>query len=290
VAILRPVASAIDAGPISSMDEMIIHLAGVPRRHPAALQVAHVGFLPAKRYRVRHGFRSCNFSLVLAGHGTFAWQGRTIEVHAPCVLTQWPGVPCDYGPESTWDELFLIYPAASAPALRACGFLDEQRPLWHLGSNQLPPLILELRRLCGQAPVPADRIDRVCERIILESLLAAKPGGAPTDAIARIRALVEADCLREHDFAALARAEGLSYPHFRRLWRQAVGAPPERFRSGLRMALACRLLVEGDAPIAAVARQVGYPDPLHFARRFRAVMGEAPTGWRNRFADLRLNR
>jgi AraC-like DNA-binding protein len=265
------------------MDGMIIHTDRAPRHHPSPLPVAHVGFLPAKRYRVRHGFRSCNFSFILAGQGTFAWQGRTLEVRAPCVLTQRPGVPCDYGPLGTWDELFLIYPAATEPALRACGFIDPDRGLWHLGPNQLHPLILELKRLCGQAPLPADRIDRVCERLVLESLLAAKAPSAPGDAVARIRALVEADCLAEHDFQALAEAEGLSFPHFRRLWRSAVGAPPERFRSGLRIALACRLLVEGEEPISAVARSVGFPDQLHFARRFRQLVGEAPSAYRERY-------
>jgi AraC-like DNA-binding protein len=265
------------------MDGMIIHTDRAPRHHPSPLPVAHVGFLPAKRYHVRHGFRSCNFSFILAGQGTFSWQGRTLEVRAPCVLTQRPGIPCDYGPLGTWDELFLIYPAATEPALRACGFIDPDRGLWNLGPNQLHPLILELKRLCGQAPLPADRIDRVCERLVLESLLAAKAPSAQGDAVARIRALVEADCLAEHDFQALAEAEGLSFPHFRRLWRSAVGAPPERFRSGLRIALACRLLVEGDEPISAVARSIGFPDQLHFARRFRQLVGEAPSAYRERY-------
>ena len=262
---------------------LIVHLAGAPRRYPATLQVAHVGFLPTKRYRVRHGFRSCNFSFILAGHGTFMWKGKSIEVRAPCVLTQRPGVPCDYGPVGTWDELFLIYPAACEAVFNANGFLDHQRPLWHLGPNQLHPLLLELRRLCGQATPSADRIDRVCERLILESLYAAKATDAPIDAVARVRALVEADCQREYDFAALAKAEGLSYPHFCRLWRQAVGVPPERFRSSLRMAQACRMLVEGVVTIGEVARIVGFPDPMHFARRFRALVGDTPTSYRARF-------
>lgn len=184
--------------------------------------------------------------------------------------------------------MFLIYPATSEAALIRAGLLDPERPLWHLGPNQLNPLVLELRRLCGESPIPADRIDRVCERLVLESLLAAKPSGAPLDAIARIRAVVEADCLREHDFTALARTEGLSYPHFRRLWRQAVGLPPERFRSGLRMAHACRMLSQGDAGMADIARAVGFADPLHFSRRFRQLIGEPPTSWRKRFAVLRL--
>jgi AraC-like DNA-binding protein len=264
------------------MDDLIIHLDRQPRRHPAALPVAHVGFLAAKRYRVRHGFRSCNFSVILAGRGDYRWQGRAIEVRAPCVLTQRPGQPCDYGPDGAWDEVF-IHPAASAERLAAMGFMDPARPVWQIGPNQLQPLLHELRRLCAATPPDADRIDRVCERLVLESLLAAESGGSPRDAVARIRALVEADCLREHDFAALAAGEGLSFPHFRRLWRRAVGEPPERFRSRLRMALACRLLTEGGAPIQQVAAAVGFPDSLHFARRFRQLVGEPPSAYRGRY-------
>ena len=265
------------------MDDLITHLDRQPRHHPSPLPVAHVGFLPGKRYRVKHGFRSCNFSFVLAGRGSFLWQGRQLEVRAPCVITQWPGMPCDYGPEGSWDELFLIYPATTEEQLRRCGFLDRERPLWHLGPNQLQPLLLELRALCGTTPPPADRIDRVCERLVLESLLAAKAGSAPQDAIARIRALIEADCLTGRDFRALARAENLSFPHFRRLWKRGVGMPPERFRAGLIMSLACRQLVEGDAAVRDIARSLGFPDPLHFARRFRQLVGEPPTAYRERY-------
>jgi AraC-like DNA-binding protein len=262
---------------------MIIHCDRHPRRHPAALAVAHVGFLPGKRYRVRHGFRSCNFSFILAGRGTFLWQGRQHPVSAPCVLAQWPGLECDYGPQGAWDEIFLIYPAAAQGELERVGFLDRQRPFWHLGANALHPQVAELRQLAMQQPPPVDRLDRVCERLVLESLLAAQPAGQPADAVALVRARIEADPLAEHDVESLARAEGLSLPHFRRLWLRALGCPPARYQARLRMAAACRLLATSEDTVEAVARAVGFPDPLHFSRRFRALVGEAPTAYRRRY-------
>jgi AraC family transcriptional regulator of arabinose operon len=69
-----------------------------------------------------------------------------------------------------------------------------------------------------------------------------------------------------------------------------VGTPPERFHSGLRMALACRMLSQGDTGMADIARAVGFADPLHFSRRFRQFIGEPPTNWRKRFAVLGLGR
>jgi AraC-like DNA-binding protein len=265
------------------MDEMIIHLAAEPRRHPATLPVAHLGWLPAKRNRIRHAFRSWNYSFILAGTGTYRSGSSLQNVRAPCVLTQTPGQACDYGPERTWDEMFLIYRADAGPRLAAMGFHDPARPLWHVGPNRLTPLLLELRELVRCVPLAAavDRIDRTCERLLLESLLSASAEDAGGDAaIARIRAQVDADGVAEHDFAALARGEGLSYPHFRRRWLAAVGSPPERYRTGLRMAQACRLLVEGEAPIAQIARATGFTDPLHFSRRFRACQGISPGAYR----------
>lgn len=265
------------------MDEMIIHLAAEPRRYPAALPVAHLGWLPAKRNRIRHAFRSWNFSFVLAGTGSYRSGNTLLPVRAPCVLTQAPGQTCDYGPERTWTELFLIYRADAGPRLAAMGFYEPSRPLWHIGPNRLAPLLLELRELVRTTPLASavDRIDHTCERILLESLLSARPDDAHGDAaIARIRALVDADCVTEHDFTALAHGEGLSVPHFRRRWVAAVGSPPERYRTGLRLAQACRLLVEGDAPISAIAHATGFSDPLHFSRRFRAGLGVSPGAYR----------
>lgn len=262
---------------------MIIHLAAEARRFPSPLPVAHLGWLPGKRNRIRHAFRSWNFSFVLAGSGTYRWNGELLPVRAPCVLTQSPGQACDYGPERSWDELFLIYRADAGPRLAAMGFADPARPVWHLGPNRLAPLLLELRELVRTVPLAAaaDRIDRTCERLVLESLLSARSDRDDGDAaIARIRAQVDADCVSGRDFAALARGEGLSYPHFRRRWAAAVGCPPERYRTGLRMAQACRLLVEGDEPVAAVARATGFADPLHFSRRFRACLGTSPVAYR----------
>jgi AraC-like DNA-binding protein len=49
------------------------------------------------------------------------------------------------------------------------------------------------------------------------------------------------------------------------------------------MSLACRQLVEGDAAVRDIARSLGFPDPLHFARRFRQLVGEPPTAYRERY-------
>lgn len=274
----------------NDMDGFLIHLAPVPRRFPAAVRVGSVGHLPHKTARVDHGFPSWNFSFVLSGSGDYAVDHRSWALQPPCVITQRPGHHYRYGPPAGgwWEELFMIYPPDQAAALEATGLMAPQRHWWPVGrSGRLHPLLRELAALVAEDGIHhVDRIDRVCERLVLESLLEAhrdepSPSEAAVDAI---RHRVEMDPLHDHDFDALAREHDLSPTHFRRLWNRAVGTPPARYRSELLLRRACHDLVETARPVAAIAADLGFSDPLYFSRRFRHIVGDSPTGYRRRYA------
>jgi AraC family transcriptional regulator of arabinose operon len=82
--------------------------------------------------------------------------------------------------------------------------------------------------------------------------------------------------------AELAALVGLSPSHLTALFRRTTGCGPSEYHTRLRMGRARELLAGSDLPVAAVAAAVGYPDPFHFARRFRAVHGEPPSSYRAR--------
>lgn len=71
--------------------------------------------------------------------------------------------------------------------------------------------------------------------------------------------------------SGLARQVGLSTSHFAALFRRATGCGPHEYQTRLRMLKARQLLDTTDLPVSAVARSVGYDDPFHFSRRFRAA-------------------
>lgn len=52
------------------------------------------------------------------------------------------------------------------------------------------------------------------------------------------------------------------------------------FRDAARVQRAGQLLRTTGMPVAAVARAVGYPDQLYFARVFRRRTGASPSAWR----------
>lgn len=274
------------------MDFSIKHWAAFPRRHPAAFNVANADYLTAKDHWVRTTFSTCNFSFILRGAGEWHRGGRVWPVAAPCVIVQWPGEYLEYGPlpapGGTWDELYLTYAGEAKVRFEAARLIDPERPVWPIADpaavRAQARALHDLANSADPAAV-ADRVDRVCERMILESWLA--PAGR---AVARaeiepaVRAI--ADELRQRladpevSPEALAARRGLSPSTFRRRWAEAMAESPGRTLLTLRLQSACRLLVETTLPVREVAARCGFADEYYFSRRFRLEQGMSPRAYR----------
>jgi AraC family transcriptional regulator of arabinose operon len=83
-----------------------------------------------------------------------------------------------------------------------------------------------------------------------------------------------------HRLPHLARTAGLSVAHYSALFRKLTDMSPVRFLRHLKMQRACELLDTTDRPVAALAKEVGYRDALHFSRVFRQIVGRPPTVYR----------
>lgn len=78
----------------------------------------------------------------------------------------------------------------------------------------------------------------------------------------------------------LAAQAGLSKFHFHRLFKSAVGVSPSHYHINLRMDEAKRLLRETKQSIVAIALDLGYSNPSHFAQLFRRETGLSPSDYR----------
>jgi AraC-like DNA-binding protein len=275
--------------PANYMDFKVKHWAPFPRRFPAAFPVISSDFLVRKNHWVRHAFTTCNFSLILEGRGTYRRGEQTWAVVAPMVIIQWPGEYVEYGPPvptETWDEVYVSYDAGLVPALQRAGLLRREEPVWPVADPAaVRAQVLELAALTA-APRPeevVDRVDRVCERLLLETRLAPAPA-APASAIPAVVARLRRELARPADFARLAADYGMSPSTFRRRWQEVVGQPPGEYLEALRMQEASRLLVETARPVREVAHAVGFEDELYFSRRFRRARGLPPRDYRRQFA------
>jgi len=272
------------------MDNFSMHLAPLPRRFPATLAVQSVGYAPRKTEHVRRTFDSLNFSLILSGAGSYYFRGERMEVRGPCVITQWPGEPMNYGPDDggSWEEFFMIYEAGTLAEFSRRNLAWLHKPYWPIRREtqvrEQFAHLLALLRETGQDG-GADRIDRACELLIVETRLGEHrpPAGREELVIRQIRQYVREHLLETHDFGRLARRHGLSAATFRRHWARYVHEPPARYVMSLRIREARRLLVETDLTVAEVAARTGFEDPLYFSRCFRRMAGVPPTAYRARF-------
>lgn len=271
------------------MDNLFIDLKNEKRSFAALPGVAIIGGLPGKENRIRQTFDSCNFSFLLAGSGEYCYRGRSFRIEAPCVLTQWPGEPMDYGPDGTWDEIFFIYPAEAYRFFRECGAMDPERPFWNPAeAHSLRPLFYELRELAHEAPLPgrADRIDAVCWRAVVESIVLSQTARRLSENECKIQQVINefrAEPAREVDLQALVRRYAMSQSTFRRGFLAATGLPPGQFLIRERLKAACKLLLTTELTLREIAARLNFNDQFHFAKLFRQHYSLPPGRFRERF-------
>lgn len=85
------------------------------------------------------------------------------------------------------------------------------------------------------------------------------------------------------DFKAAARTMSISYPHFRRLFRQHSGMAPGHFLILARLRQAATRLITTNLQMKILAEQCGFCDNLYFSRLFKKYYHLPPLRYRKEF-------
>lgn len=274
------------------MDGLVKEWTAFSRRFPFPCTLDALDYIEGKDYWTEQAFASCGFAFIFKGSGEFRRAGEVHQVTAPCVITLWPGDAIAYGPSQTtvgWDELYLAYGESCQSYLRARGFFKEDRVTWPIHNMKPVWSMAEELTTLARGANPADvvdRIDSICDRMILESLSPAEEEvPLPKDLLMEQIALYVKDKLaNRHDFDRLAEAHGLSVSTFRRRWLQAFEMPPWRYVLNLRIQQARRLLSDSNLSVNKIAEQCGFDDALYFSRRFRIETRVSPSEYRQQFS------
>jgi AraC-like DNA-binding protein len=271
------------------MENLSKHLGHMTRKFCSPMPVNSIGFVPRKKERVVRSFDSFNFSFILEGTGTYVYRGEIYKVNAPCVIAQWPGEPMDYGPDKTWYEIFLIYPASTGEFLQKRNFFSQNHPIWHISNpDRILKWITGLKTALTATPLIPDRIDYLCEGMIMESLLAqsAPPQTDEERKIRMLKSYISNNFNVKHDYTQLAKEHGMSLSTFRRHWLEYTGVPPAKYQSNLIIQEACRLLIEKNESIKEIAEMLRFDDPLYFTKKFHKETGVTPTQYRKQHAQF----
>lgn len=96
----------------------------------------------------------------------------------------------------------------------------------------------------------------------------------------RCKALIDARAERYLNLGDIAEDAGMDVSSICRLFRRFQGSSPYQYLLRRKMNLAAELLVDSGCLVKEAAQRVGFSDPFHFARCFRAVHGVPPSAVR----------
>ncbi|WP_238175948.1 helix-turn-helix domain-containing protein [Kribbella albertanoniae] len=222
--------------------------------------------------------------LVLTLHGAGHFSGITTE-RGTVILVR-PGTLHDYG---TVGERWHFMYAHLHPKPEWLPLLDwpEVAPgILRLQLTAVEKIADYLRDAARYQLFPLPQAEQLSVNSLEAALLwcdTQNPNAARIDdRLLRVIELIDQDLKAPLDLPDLARAASLSVSRFAHLFREQLGVTPQQFVERRRIDAAARLLELTTRPIASVAAEVGFTDPLYFSTRFRRHTGTSPTAYRRR--------
>lgn len=106
-------------------------------------------------------------------------------------------------------------------------------------------------------------------------------------AVKRCLSLMNSDLTEPWSANGLAHKLNIDVSYLGRLFKSTLGMSPMSWLAQTRAERAAYLLARTDKPVSAVAIEVGWPDPVHFARRFRGHFGISASAYRERARNHR---
>lgn len=263
-------------------------------RHPLlqGLFVTDAGFFPhASWHHVERpqGIASTLVIVCLAGRGWRRVEGRELPVEAGDIVWLGAGDPHAYGadPDQPWTiEWAHVTGTEIAGWAQLLGLPDSGGNLCIKNTDTVELRFGRVWQSLERGYTVANLVAAgAAFRSALTQLVARSDTDDERSTRERVAATVDwmkANLSRATRLEELASVAGMSASHYSALFRQQHGFPPGDFFLRLRIQRACQLLATTQAPIRAIAVEVGFADPFYFTRYFRRVMGLSPRDYRKK--------
>lgn len=124
----------------------------------------------------------------------------------------------------------------------------------------------------------------LAEAVPVENLQRQTDAEPVHSAVKRALGLLAENLGGEWTSGGLAKKLNIDVSYLGRLFRKTLGFSPMSYLAQVRAEQAARLLLRTEKTISEIAVEIGWPDPNHFARRFRTHFGISASEYRFRFA------
>jgi AraC-like DNA-binding protein len=250
--------------------DLALNLAGRERCLP--------DYLVRRRTFAYHGLE-----LVTEGHGEVSLDGVRHELRPGSVFAYAPDtrleINCD--PAAPLVKYFVSISGRRAKDVLARAGVPVGTCRTLAASAELASVAEDIIRE-GRRPHPV--AGEICRHLLEVLLLKVgatgdwTPGaGDPAqDNFLRCKAVIDAEAERLMSLQQVAERVGLEQSSVCRLFRRFQGTSPYQYLLRRKMTIAAEFLVEGGGWVKEAAQRVGFADPYHFSRCFKAVHGVAP--------------
>lgn len=235
----------------------------------------------------RDAFPYYSIELVARGRGTVALGGATQTIGPGSVFTYGPGVAHEIrtNRRSRLGKYFVNFAGRGAMSLiegLGAPFGSCTRV------SSLPEVQLLFRELIRDGARGDDASGPLCVAILKCIVLrigAYRVAGddqrsEPYETYERCVALITSHAAVLVSQQQAAAACGVSPAYLSRLFARFGRQSAYQFLTRLRMNLAAERLLDCTAPVRQVADELGYTDPFHFSRTFKATIGVSPSDFR----------
>lgn len=227
------------------------------------------------------------FLVVTAGRAQMDINGRSIHVNGPSVVFTPPGVVRRVEVADPLDLRLVVFVATAMPQFEFRPLLGFEGGLQTSRGCAVALLSGIAYRMAQELVTPRPDSALMLEALLAQFLVTASrarshaPGVRKPALVARFERLLERRFREEHHVGAYAAALGVSSDHLSAVVRghdrhSAKSAIDQRLFSE-----AAALLTVTDRSVAAIAADLGYDEPGHFARAFKRACGLSPGRYRS---------
>lgn len=235
----------------------------------------------------RETFPYCSLEYVVRGRGDLTLMGRSFTLMPGRLFSYGPGISHHIrgDPSDPLVKYFVDFTGSGASALMKACKMTPGRVLDVFPPHVLQPLFDEM--IESGLRIRPER-GALCVKLL--ECLALKTAGATAvvegpenlafATYIHCRHHIEKHCLRLRTLQQIASECHINNAYLCRLYRRYDHQSPYQHLLRLKMNAAAERLQQSGALVKRVADEVGFGDPYHFSRVFRATMGLSPLSFR----------